>query len=100
MSLSAIIWLAFAAIACVMLFSLVRREQARIHDLLETYLAEQKKWVKKKAKATRMAQRAAKRKEAEEAAFLKSQKSALAQADIVARQMDDETILSSELSAN
>lgn len=95
MSASAIIWLAFAAVACVMLFSLVRREQAGLHVLLENNIQEQREWVKKKAKATRMAQRAAKRKEAEEAAFLKSQQSALQQAEIVARQMDDEGILSS-----
>lgn len=63
--------------------------------MLERNIEEQKEWVKKKAKATKMAQRAAKRKEAEEAAFLKSQQSALQQAELVARQMDDEGLLSS-----
>lgn len=90
MAPTAIIWLAFSTLACVMLFSLVRRQQAQLHILLENYIEEQKEWAKKKAKATRMARRAAKHKEAEEAAFLESKQATLERAEAVAREMDSQ----------
>ncbi len=95
MTPTALIWLAFVAIACVMLFSLIRREQARLQELLEVNIAEQKEWVRKKAKAARMAHLAAKRKKAEEDAFLKSRDTVGHQSELVARQMDNDGILSS-----
>lgn len=90
MAPTAIIWLAFSSLACVMLFSLVRRQQAQLHTLLENNVEEQKEWIKRKVKAKRMARRAAKHKEAEEAAFLESQQATLERVDAVAREMDSE----------
>lgn len=88
MSLNLAVWLAFAAIAATMLMSMVRRQQAKLHSLLEQNVEQQQEWLKKKARATRMAQRAARRKAKEEQAFAKSRSSVLATANQVAAELE------------
>lgn len=77
-----LIWLAFSALASVLLLSLMRRQQSKLHGLLVDHVEQQKAWMKKKAKAAKMVKQAAIRKEAEEEAFLASQKAVLANAEM------------------
>lgn len=66
MSSEQIIWLAGAACAIVFLLKMMRDRQVALNALIRKSVEEKLGWIRKKAKATRMAQSAARQKAAQE----------------------------------
>lgn len=66
MSSEQIIWLAGAACAIVFLLKMMRDRQLALNTLIRKSVEEKLGWIRKKAKAARMAQNAARQKVAQE----------------------------------
>jgi len=66
MSSEQIIWLAGAACAIVFLLKMMRNRQLALNTLIRKSVEEKLGWIRKKAKAARMAQNAARQKVAQE----------------------------------
>ncbi len=66
MSSEQIIWLAGAACAMVFLVKMMRNRQVALNQLIRQSVDEKLGWIRKKAKATRLAQKTARQKAAQE----------------------------------
>lgn len=85
-----VLWIAAIFLACSVLIRLMNRRQGALREVLEEYVKEQIAFVRRKARATRIASLAAEYKAEEQEKFEKAKAANLAAAEAAIKRAEDE----------